>query len=416
MMKKTIVALLLLHMLSFAPPAAAVLGLGEKSVAWREEVTLRSGAPLLVDRSVTFGPDEWFRAGRGPMKQQTMSFKHAGRTIKWENLQGYAEVPAILDIVESAPVIVVAIGGWNNCLRYDFPRDGLVAWREERGKWARLDTAKLPPDLRVNLFASFTDLMRQPPAKGIVVNAAWKEQTGFRRESEGNDLATLSKRSAGGEQACAKLRPAPDPGLDAALRRVADAEKAAPIVIAARTALSTTTEQVSAAEVRATLGHWVTPAWVPEGCASMVKKVEARYSHTGDARTSRSELSGYMIELSAPGGGADVRVIVPGSQPQLARLACADGTLLVVRRASADKLLVDRFDAAGAIVDATWVGLPRAAEAAIEPNTWPTLWTLDIAGSELTVVLADYVYTRAMGQAGTLRRKATYTVALPQRP
>ena len=86
----------------------------------------------------------------------------------------------------------------------------------------------------------------------------------------------------------------------------------------------------------------------------------------------------------------------------------------MVRRNAAERVLVDRFDRSGRVIDATWVQLPGAAEVSPNPGSWPPIWSVSIeGGSRLAIVLADYAYTRTMSEGGTLRRKAVYEVRLP---
>jgi hypothetical protein len=264
----------------------------------------------------------------------------------------------------------------------------------------------------MNLLNTFEDLLREPPG-ARVVKGAEKQQLGARTlDKQGETIAALSKRYMELERSCAKLKPAPDPQLDAARSRTKQAESAAGTIVAQRKDFSTDPQAVSAADVQRALGRWMVAAWVAEDCRDVVKKVEPMYQYSGDASSSKSSLIGYTIHVAGPGG--DARIAMEGHNPGLTSIACSERGLVTVRRASGDRLLVGRFDRAGAPIDATWVLLPRAAEVSVDPKSWPAIWSLEASGdSAITVVLADYSYTRMMNEGGTLLRKATYSASLP---
>jgi hypothetical protein len=339
------------------------------------------------------------------MHTQSLSFHWQGRRIRWTAEKALPNVlPFALDVVNGAPVVVMPIQGMRACHEFGYPHEGLAAWRHEGGKWARIGLKSLPPDLAVNLLQDYS----YRPERGTVT-VEWKQQFDSRGK-RGRASTVVEAARTEGEASCKRLRPAPDPALDEATRQVRQAEQAAKAVVAERIAFTATPETASAAELRASMGTWQEVSWVAESCRGIVQAVEPRRSYEIGPTSMRSQLSGYLVKL-----GADARLAFQDSQLTIGNIACDDRTVVVIRRNAGDRVLVDRFDHAGRLIDATWVQLPNAGEVVSDPNSWAPVWRVEVAGSNLRITLADYAYTRTMTEGGTLRRKAVYEATLPTR-
>ena len=399
--------LLGLALVAGAAPSFALL---DKTAAWREEVILRSGEALVVDRTVAFGPDAFFRPGRGGISRLTLSFAWKGRKVSWRNEDPTlgSGVPLALDIAEGVPVLVLPVLGARACDAHGYPQDGLSALRWEGGKWVRANVKSLPSGIRVNLLQNVWSFAHEPPAKGLLVNARWKQQAEAGITGNQKQGYVVGERELS-EHSCARIRPPPDPALDAATAEVLRAEQRAGTVLAQRTAFTTTAETVSAADLRQNLGTWRAVSWIAESCRDVVAEAESRNIHTVTPTSTSSHLSGYLVKLKPEG-----RIAFRDAVMTIGNIACGDSIILVVRRNAGDRVLVDRFDRSGRVIDATWVQLPGAAEAAAGPNAWAPIWNVSIqGGARLTIVLADYAYAGTMNEGGTLRRKAVYEARLP---
>jgi len=148
---------------------------------WKEEVRLRTGETVMVDRSMT-----------------TIAFKWGGKSIRWKNEDwGW---PYVLDIYDGAPVLVTAINGADTCRKHGYPEDSLLAFRYQDRKWVRLPSA--PPAVLVNLRNGYPDGEKE------VVTLKWKEHNQGRSGGGpyGLPLAAFTARFSEG---CARLPDAP---------------------------------------------------------------------------------------------------------------------------------------------------------------------------------------------------------------
>lgn len=206
----------------------AAIPFTSKTLTWDEDVMLANGKLLSVHRTATFGPDEWFRPGKGRLTEQTISFESNGQRIKWKNSERYFfYLPQIFDFANGMPIIVMPVHSWPACFKYDFPLEGFVAFGYKGGRWNRIAAADLPNDLKVNLLPETYAV--QNWYKGKRVTVAEKEETNQRNGTkQGQPLSDASRVYAGYKQACIRMRPPPDKDLDDARQRNASAERDAP--------------------------------------------------------------------------------------------------------------------------------------------------------------------------------------------
>jgi len=394
-----------------APLVAGANPIFDRTTEWREQVALRTGEAIVVERSLTFGPDEWFRPGRGILRKQSASFRWQGRSVSWstEEAAFFSVLPITLDIVDGAPVIVLPIRGWRACQAYDYPLESLAAFRERDGKWTPVGLKTLPPDLRVNLLQNYSF---RPEGSGVV-SVRQKQELDRIRYGDTPNGATLQEVSVAfgkHDSACRRMRPTPDPVLDAALLESVAAEKAATRVVADLTSSSTAPEVVSAADVRANMGQWHQVAWITDSCRDAVLRAEPQYHYDITPGSMRSNLVGYVIHLVPESPQA--RIGLTDSHLALSSIACDERTIVVVRRDSGERVLLDRFDRAGKPIDATWVEMPRAAEFSRDGKLWAPVWNVSVSGPKVAITLADYDYPQTMNLGGMLRKKAVYEVRL----
>lgn len=369
---------------------------------WKEEVRLRTGETVLLERSVGRGLGGRWQPGQGPVDAASISFKWGGKTIRWK-LGDTDGMPFVLDVFDGAPVLVMPVLGAAKCYEHGYPADGLLAWRHDGRKWIRMASA--PEGATINLRNGIPE--RDDKA---VVTVQWKEQNQGARAG-GPYGKPAAKFAASISETCARLPGTPNPEVDALMQPVIDAESSAPTVVAERVSFATTPETVTSADARKAMGEWIDNAnvWNAVACRNWIRGFTPRRRPGPPAQ---QEISGYVIDLfaKAPAPRIGVR-----SKPALSNLACEQGRILVVRRDTADRILVNRFDRAGRIVDATWIHLPGAAEAATDARVPPAIWNVATAGSTLRVTLADYAFNGDPTQGGTLRRKAVYEAPLPER-
>lgn len=404
----TITALLLVSM-----HAGWAAGIGGVKVSWQEDVVLADGRVLPVERTLTFGADEWGRAGRGPLKAQSISFKAGGGMIRWNNEDPWPipYKPDTLDIVDGEPVVVLPVYRWGPCLKYGFPQEGLVAFRYRGKQWARVPIADLPRSLKVNLLRSTPAAQHSREFKNKRIDSAAKQQLDLNSwgPRQGALIDESVKFYADGEDSCARIRPAPDRELEAARQRNTEAEQNARKVQGAVLSIATEPIDVTRADVAQAKGVWTGVGWLTDSCKGIVQRVEAVRQWSGDAQQHRSTLVGYQLVLAqAPPnkGRIQIQNLV---YSQLESMVCRNNTIFAVRRPDKETLIIHRFSYSGQLIDATRVGLPDIGKI-IPGKDWGTVWTVVPGNAGLTISLADYVYTRTMDEGGTIRKRITYSI------
>jgi hypothetical protein len=380
-------------LLLLASPMAfgAFNSLGPRPVEreWREEVRLRTGETVMVDRSVGSG-------------SPTLSFKWKGRTIKsGDDLPG---LPHVIDIYDGVPVLVVPINGSEQCIKYGYPEDSLVAWRYEGGKWVRMAAA--PENVLVNLRKDWPER----DDDNEVVTIAWKQKNQGRNAGGPYGLP-LAAYTAKFSEGCARLPDAPARKAQTAVlaRPVVRAEDAAAVVLAERVSFATAPEEVSGRDAMVNMGEWIdnVPVWRTRRCANLFagfRVVNRQYPGNQHPATEVSLLLHAKV--------ADPRIVVQGKPDYV---FCDDRTIVVLRRGVAERMLVTRFDPKGTLIDAYRVQLPGLAELSAGAKEPPKIWNVSVEGAQLTLTMADYAYKNWETDGGTLRRKAVYEARLPDR-
>jgi hypothetical protein len=352
---------------------------------WKEEVRLRTGQTVVLERSVG-------RSVAGRMKW-------GGKTIRWTNgdVTGW---PYVIDIHEGAPVLITGIGGPESCLKYGYPADSLVAWRYDGRAWVRMP--KAPAGAIVNLRNGFPE-----QDDNELVTVRWKEHNQGKNAGGPYGLP-LAAHAAKFSEACPRLSSAPSPKTERLVDPIIRAEDAAATILAERVSFATTPEEVSGTDALGAMGDWIdnVPVWMARKCRDSVQGFQPRFRHSPTVY----EPAGVTINLHAR--VADPRIVVRG---KIEYVFCDERTILVFRRGVADRYLVTRVEPSGRLVDASWVKLPGMSEVSAGTKDPPTIWNVRLADSQLTLTLADYVYPKWVQDGGSLRRKAVYEARLPDR-
>lgn len=394
---------------SLALTAEAGLPFMSKTVSWNEDVQLTDGQTLSVHRTATYGPDEWARSGRGPLKEQTIRFTHKGRKIEWENndLWPIPYMPDILDIVSDTPVLVLPVHRWGPCEKYNFPQEGLVVFSYQNGRWSRSEISDLPKDLKVNLLRSTHAIQYWDEYKGKRITTLMKqdlERSGWGSTTQGQSISEASKFYAAYEDSCAHIRPLPDHQLDTAKKINSDAELNAQTVIATVTSLVVASEMITADQFRQSRGLW----GLSDRCSGVVQKVEPVYQY-GEKGGQR--LSGFQFVLS---GGRKVPIENVSTAEYrgialLEQVICGDNTIYAVRRQGKDGLLIHRFRISGELIDAFRVVLPDTT-AVIPGKGWGYLWDVRPMPNSLEFALTDYGYESVANLGGVIAKRQNYVV------
>jgi hypothetical protein len=385
----------------------AVNGPPPPSAVWAENVRLASGETLRVRRRVSYG--FWFDD-----VDQSLSFRApSGQDVQWGRKNAAAEphMPAILDVVDGHPVVVLGIYGYPSCFRNGFPPEGLVAWRLQGGAWHRMPIAELPATARVNLVRSTHSLVyhlrrgeKEVPADG---KAAFE---GRIEPPHGTGLVELSRYYAGLHESCASMRPPADPEREAMAARIAQAESTAPVLPARLRSVSTEPVHVRKEEYQQVQGEWRDGAWETRECRGIVLRSRGVFAWEGDARQFGGRRTGEELTIRTR-AGAEKKLSFGGApRMSLQRTLCDDDTIVVLRRANHDTLVVHRFDRDARLLDAVVVSLPRA-QGVQYPDRWVGLWTAELpAKGPWRIALVDFAQPHSFMNDGTIVLRLDYEV------
>lgn len=332
------------------------------TASWHEEVLLRDGRVLQVQRTITYGPDVFPPRGTGPLLEQSIAFSHGGQRIAWsdtdKSMIGYT--PDILDFVDGAPVIVMPVYFFTACKKYGFPQDGMIAFILRRNKWEAISVASLPKDLKVNLWSRTSTLPHLDEYKDKRIDQAEKRRylaIGERGPKLGEPIEAAKKfYTAQGEESCAFIRPLPDPRLDAAKVRNYNAGVNAKTIIATAADPRDRPDAAAAAEfARANAVQKIN--WqMSVKCVGIVKSVQPirRYEETGSWQLLGEQLV-TTTGTKIPVADLDIK---PFKAPAfLYQVTCDRDTIYSIRRLDKGTWLLHRFTHAGELIDALKIRL-----------------------------------------------------------
>ena len=307
MLRGVLVAIVLLA--GSVHDASAFLGLGEVTTVWEEDVLLRSGQVLPIKRTQTIGPDEFFRAGRGLLLKQTIAFKHDGKSVKWtyDVVWPIHYKPDLLDIVDGEPVVVMPVYREEPCEKYGFPKEGMAAFRYRGKRWTQVSVGELPADLKVNLLLHTHPIQHRPEYKGKRIDLDAKrslDRIVHWGPKPGSTLAEAGRFYSDIEDACLRMRPPPDPQLDADRQRNREAELSAVTVRAEVLAFTEVPEPVDKAVRDRVLGRPTGYGDIRDSCKGVVDRIQPSraWSDGGKGFQSWSVGLDLVLEMAVAGG------------------------------------------------------------------------------------------------------------------
>lgn len=391
--------------------AEAGLPFLSETVSWDEDVLQTDGQILSVHRTASYRADAYGRSGRGRLTEQTIRFSHNGRNIRWTNndLWPIAYMPEILDVVSDMPVLVMPVHRWGPCAKYGFPQEGLVAFGYRNGHWDRIELSDLPKELRVNLLRSTHAIRYWHQYKDKRITPSDKkdlEQSGWGATKQDLSISESSKFYSDMDDSCARMRPPPNPGLDALKKKSADAEREAQTIAATFIKSSTAPEKISAEAFIKAKGQWTGFGYLAAACKGVVERVEGiREYRDGGAW----HLIGYTLVLTTGN-------LVPIEQLNLTffqapaaleSIACDEREIYTLKRPSREQLLVHRFTHTGSLIGAVRIIIPALPE-----GKWLELWEVTPENTGLHISLGSYSYTGTANQGGILEQRLNYTAQL----
>lgn len=398
-------------LVAFGVSACAGIRSMSQTVSWDEDVLLSDGQMLPVYRTA-----EYYLSR---LNKQTIIFSYKGQHFKWENDDRWLidYMPDILDIVNDIPILVMPVHRWGPCYKYGFPPEGLVAFAYQKGSWGRIAIAELPKTLRVNLLRSTHEIRYWDEYKGKRVTPQMKQKVEgntWGTSGQGQLISEASRRYAGYDDSCIRMRPLPNKPLEEARQRNTEAERAAPTIQAVVKSVSITPEIVSKKAYLDQKGLWTGAGYLNASCKGIVDYIELLMKWSGDEKRYGATLIGYQLLLTNTSTPADRKKvqIEEASGAQMQCVVCDKTGIFAVRRQSKKKLIVHRFSRNGELVDAFRIVLPDTEKIVTDPD-WGTLWTVvpDTKGN-LSISVVNYSPLTA-NLGGTIQRRIDYVIPLP---
>lgn len=368
---------------------------------WEEEVKLRDGSILQIKRSVSQAH---------PISQQSITFESNGETVTWEDHHKWRidYSPDILDFVGPDPVIVMPVYRIGPCEEYDYPQEGLVAFRYKQKKWSRMSIQELPKNLVLNLLGSTHELEYWPEYKGVKATYEIKkklDKESIGPQKQGTTLEALIKyySSLGPDDSCVTMRPPPDLKRDAARALNAAAVRKAGTIQATLVSVITIPQKLSNAERYPKRGEWTGAGYLGNDCKGIVDRLEPMH----ETRKDGSMIAGYQFYLSNE-AAVNRQVQLPYMNDQMNRLMCNGNDIYAISRLNNVTLIVYQFTNLGELKRVDMFTLPDADK--IKGNHgWGDIWDVKLLSNQLEVVLAE----GGGDTSDVLSRQQIYRVKLP---
>lgn len=399
-----------MFVLSLVQPSVSSAGLPffSETITWEEEALLKDKQLLKVSRRITFGPDEWFRSGRGPISKQTISIQSGKNKILWQNDDKWPNysTPIAVEFEDGEAIIVFPVYTWGPCDKYGYPQEGLIAYRYNGKKWNQVSVSSLSPSVKVNLLQG-SILHYHPEYKNKLLAIADKQklEKGYRSLKQGSSLAdAISHYSNMGTNSCAHMRPVRDPLTENLQRSIAESERNAKAISSILTETTSKSEQVSKEEFADVMGYWTGHFYLSRRCNGIVTKANLthRYDNNGGQHLTGSEV------LLSNGTRLPFRTEGPGF---FSKIDCDNDILYAFKQYQDNQATVYRFKKTGEIIDTAHLRFQSTVTIAEQGRT-PYIWSINSAKDGLVVVLADYAYTQTANMGGIVRQKNTYLLKL----
>ena len=402
-------------LLTPVPWAEAALPFFSKTISWEEDIVLSDKRLLPIKRTVTYGPDEYGRPGRGSIKQQTISFQSKGRRIEWTSDEKWpiAYMPEIFDFLDGHPVIVMPVYRFGPCKKYGFPQDGVVGFVLRNNRWETISAHELPKEFKANLLRSTHAIQYWSKYKDKRIGQLERENLEGNTWGPrvGDSINDVVKFYSGIEDSCARIQPLPDPKFDEALQKSINAQNDAKSIVASIRSRTDIFEQVTQSGFTEAKGEWTGVGYLSQSCKGIVKTIEPLRNHDGSGSW---QLVGHQLVI---GEGRKVPIGQSGlskyqAPMQMEQVTCDAKNIYVLRRANKTTLVINRFRYSGDVIDAIRVDLPDT-DKVISGNGWGDVWGLGISNGQLSFSIANYSYPTVANLGGKISQKQTYALTLP---
>lgn len=403
--------ILFYFLIALTPACSLVL---DRTISWKESVNLLNGENLLIEREVTYGPDWVIRRGEGGVKSQKILFTYKGKKIIWSTDETWPiqYVPLILEVVDGDPVIFMPVDRWAPCYKYNFPPEGVIAFRLNNGEWKESNVSQFNSALRVNLVQSYHELRYTNDFKSKLIGSNEKKviERYLKAPKQNSTLADIIAHQQHPEDACIKIRPPENKEMDELRQKNADAERSATSIDAELISISDESEAVTREMQNNQIGMSRNIGRYSKKCAGIVSRVEFLEKYAGNDKGYSSGLSGYQLTLESP-PNTKVQIDEIG-RGQFQFVECDQEYIYVVRRPDKEELIVHRFEHNGSLVDALRIKIPHMGDFS-SGGQWGVLWLMESDEKKnLTISIVDFDYATTANMDGTIKRRLSFFVNL----
>jgi hypothetical protein len=375
---------------------------------WKEEVLLHDGRILLVTRT---------ESSDHPISHQSISFKNGDELVTWEDNHKWRidYTPLILDFVDNEPVIVIPVYRYAPCREYDYPQEGVVAFRFSQNKWIRVSIAELPNSLAVNLLqGDANELARWPEYQQnrIFTNEIKakidSDSLGPQKQNTKLDEAIIKYFSTlGAKESCASIQPSSNPAREATRIKIAYAINNAPTIQATLEQIISIPKKLANDERYPKQGISMEGGLIAFECKELVERLEPIYKFQLVGDTESSSLNGYQFFLTNK--EAIPRQVQLPNGAFMNRLLCNDKEIYAIARQNSTILNIYRFTNLGELKQALRVNMPNAEEICKDKN-WGDIWDVKLLNNDLEITLVDGGKNKSDG----LNRQHVYKVPLQE--
>lgn len=382
--------------------SACVSVRGNETLAWDEEVVLRSGERLSVHRAVTMWPRWEPVKGQymgGGIKENTIAFDMNRRRVEW--IGDDSDTPYILEIVNGEPVVVIPVNTWGPCYKYAFPQEGLVALRFRGGQWSRMPIAELPKDMKVNLLGGSTAFSTSTTGRQLIRRQEQRLEAIASSPMQGAVLDALSRYHSQLEGACVRIKPPPNPEWNEAGERNRHAEQNAALIQAEVISRTTTPETVTP-DMR------LAPSSSCKGVVDQFRVLEEWVPNPIGHETRRV---GYELLVRTPTGGTQKIQIPDASNATMHSVVCSQKSIFAIRRRDKANLIIHAFRQDGGLIGAYRVALTAESDFWYGYFSWPEIWAVADDQGALAITVAQLSY--ATNGVFTIKQKAIFKAKMP---
>lgn len=371
--------------------------------SWNEMVKLQDGSILPITRSAT-------RTKGQAISHQSVTFESQGESVTWEDHHKWLidYNAKVLDFIGKDPVIVLPVYRDGPCAEYNYPEEGLVAFRYRKKEWERIPTKELPQSFALNLLQSEPhELEHWPDPQSISITLDVKDRLQERYLGgplQGASIASMTKyySSLGPHDSCVTIRPPPDSKRDAARTLNFEALNNAKTIQATLEDVVTTPQKLTNEERYPKRGIWTGAGYLGNECKGIVERLEPMY----EERNKLSTIAGYQFYLLNE-AATNRQVQLPYVGDSMNRLMCDGNNIYALSRQNKSALIFYHFSNLGELKRVIKIALPDAEKIRNDLG-WGDIWNVKLLNDELKVVLVD----GGGNESDVLNRQQIYKVTL----